>query len=261
MVRPKDPWNKPPPGLDVVLEDGRTLNAWLDGLDTEMREHLATTTAGRLKTQTGWNRSKISRRRTRLVYRLHFVENKISRELFEWLCEEGHSDRPLALKWNHPGYEALCCTSCIKPSKGFGTTCVCRVPPRDRADGPVECRTCGCTGCVSGKKKPPKREEMAPTEPEPHTETYDDGPGDADPADSVECGHAEVSDAPEALSGGEAEVADAAEVVNEGLIQGSQEADGEGVSPEEVVESSGEDGRRPRSAPDAEPPAKRNRPA
>jgi len=105
---------------------------------------------GSNKTQRHWAVSKINFDRTRMVYQAH--RNKvISTEVYEFCMELNLIDGALAKKWAIPGYERLCCVSCVNP-KNFenGGTCVCRVPAKDRKQKNFQgCQTSGCKGCCS----------------------------------------------------------------------------------------------------------------
>jgi bud site selection protein 31 len=75
---------------------------------------------------------------------------EISRELYDYLLRENYADGALIAKWKKPGFGRLCCVRCVQAGDtNFRTTCVCRVPAKDRGDGEtVRCVSCGCRGCA-----------------------------------------------------------------------------------------------------------------
>jgi bud site selection protein 31 len=145
----------------------------LEELDQKMREATNEDHEGKRKAETLWPIMRIHHQQSRYIYELFYKKNKISRELYDWLVKEKYCDVNLIAKWRKPGFERLCCLSCIQPKDTkHGTTCICRVPRRKLADGPdtiIECQHCGCRGCASGdggavkdgKKKNLKNEEAA----------------------------------------------------------------------------------------------------
>lgn len=80
-----------------------------------------------------------------------YKDKSISKELYLYCIEEKIADSELIAKWKKNGYENLCCLQCIQTKDtNFGGTCICRVPKAQRKDSkPIECTSCGCTGCSS----------------------------------------------------------------------------------------------------------------
>lgn len=96
--------------------------------------------------QRRWPIAKADRAVARYVYEMFYKRRAISKELYDWLVGQPEVNADLIAKWRKLGYEKLCCVLCIVGDTTHGTTCVCRVPKLDK---PVECVTCGCTGCSS----------------------------------------------------------------------------------------------------------------
>ncbi|EGW31003.1 uncharacterized protein SPAPADRAFT_56934 [Spathaspora passalidarum NRRL Y-27907] len=100
-----------------------------------------------------WKIYQIDHQISRYVYDM-YVNKRISRELYDWLLLQSYVNKDLIAKWKKPGYEKLCCVSCIM-EKNHGGTCICRVPKvklleNDNEDKvKTECITCGCKGCAS----------------------------------------------------------------------------------------------------------------
>ena len=92
---------------------------------------------------------RIAHQRSRYVYTMYYKRAEVSREVYEYCLREGHADEALIAKWKKPGYENLCCLSCVAPANhNFGGVCICRVPRKDLDAGKVfECPHCGCRGC------------------------------------------------------------------------------------------------------------------
>lgn len=97
-----------------------------------------------------WPIFQISHQRSRYVWELYRQE-KISKELYEWLCKNGYADAMLIAKWKKDSYAKLCCLRCIQTKEtNFNSTCICRVPKANlKEDQEVECVSCGCKGCAS----------------------------------------------------------------------------------------------------------------
>lgn len=136
---------RPPEGFDdiepVLLE-----------LQEKMREAVNASHEGKRKNEAQWPIFRISHQQSRYVFELFYRKKKISRELYEWLCDEGYCDNALISKWRKPGFERLCCIKCIQTTDtNHGGVCICRVPRNElHQKGLVECQACGCRGCASG---------------------------------------------------------------------------------------------------------------
>jgi bud site selection protein 31 len=107
---------------------------------------------GKRKTESLWPVFRIAHQRSRYVYTMYYKRGEVSREVYEYCLREGHADEALIAKWKKPGYEHLCCLSCVAAANhNFGGVCICRVPRKDLDAGKVfECPHCGCRGCASG---------------------------------------------------------------------------------------------------------------
>jgi bud site selection protein 31 len=67
---------------------------------------------------------------------MYYKRAEVSREVYEYCLREGYADEALIAKWKKPGYEHLCCLSCIAPAThNFGGLCICRVPRKDLEPG------------------------------------------------------------------------------------------------------------------------------
>jgi bud site selection protein 31 len=88
---------------------------------------------GKRKTESLWPIMRISHARSRYVYELYYKREAISRELYDWLLNQGYGDvkyvfcvhdfqptgvslsaSSLIAKWKKAGYEKLCCLRCIQ---------------------------------------------------------------------------------------------------------------------------------------------------
>lgn len=104
---------------------------------------------GKRRAESVWPILRIHHSRSRYIYEMFYKRKAISRELYDFCLEERIADPTLIAKWKKPGYERLCCVSCIQSKEtSYGGVCICRVPkeslPEDRV---VECVNCGCRGC------------------------------------------------------------------------------------------------------------------
>lgn len=98
-----------------------------------------------------WEIIRIHHQISRYVYELYHFKKQISKDIYDFCLEEKQIDKNLISKWKKPGYERLCCLSCVqKSNQNYGTTCICRVPKKDlNKDIIIECKHCGCKGCVT----------------------------------------------------------------------------------------------------------------
>eukprot|EP01012_Entosiphon_sulcatum_P043294 TRINITY_DN57535_c0_g1_i1.p1 TRINITY_DN57535_c0_g1~~TRINITY_DN57535_c0_g1_i1.p1 ORF type:complete len:173 (-),score=27.25 TRINITY_DN57535_c0_g1_i1:18-515(-) len=162
---PKVRTRKPPAGFELV-------EGHLAELEQKMREAEHAPHEGKRKNEMLWPIFRINWERSRYVYEMFHRRKAISKELYNWLLEEGYADASLIAKWKKPGYEVLCCTRCIQPrDHNFGTACVCRVPRKKLEDkAAVQCVHCGCKGCASGDPKDHFRLEREQAEQPPQPE-------------------------------------------------------------------------------------------
>lgn len=95
---------------------------------------------------------QINWQKSRYVYNMYYVHNRISREVYDYCIKNKLVDSALIAKWKKPGYEKLCSTYVINPSNyKFGTVSICRVPRHCLAEGAsIEDPVTGCRGCASG---------------------------------------------------------------------------------------------------------------
>lgn len=128
--------------IEEVLEEyGRQMR------DAENESH-----EGKRIAESTWPIMRISHTRSRWIYELYYKRDAISKELYDWLCDEKYADINLIAKWRKQGYEKLCCLRCIQTNANnfTGSTCICRIPKAQLRKGQVvECASCGCRGCAS----------------------------------------------------------------------------------------------------------------
>eukprot|EP00002_Diphylleia_rotans_P000708 TRINITY_DN1036_c0_g1_i1.p1 TRINITY_DN1036_c0_g1~~TRINITY_DN1036_c0_g1_i1.p1 ORF type:complete len:146 (+),score=30.96 TRINITY_DN1036_c0_g1_i1:62-499(+) len=122
----------------------------LNELQRKMREAENDPHEGKRKVETLWPIIRIHHQRSRYIFDL-YQKGEISRELYDFCIREKYADEKLIAKWKKPGFERLCCLSCIQTKdSNFGTTCICRVPKSELEAGRVvECVKCGCRGCAT----------------------------------------------------------------------------------------------------------------
>ncbi|AXA49224.1 bud site selection protein 31 [Malassezia restricta] len=146
MPRIRTSRTRPPPegfeDIEPILED----------YETKMRDAENDPQEGKRKAEGVWGIMRITHIRSRYIYDLYYKREAISRELYDWLLEQGYADAALIAKWKRTGYEKLCCVRCIqaRDMNYEGATCICRVPRAQLRPGTfVECAHCGCRGCSS----------------------------------------------------------------------------------------------------------------
>lgn len=107
---------------------------------------------GLRKSESQWPVHQINWQKSRYVYDMFYVFNRISREVYDYCIKNKIVDAALIAKWKKPGYERLCSTYVINPRNyKFGTVSICRVPKHCLAAGTViEDAVTGCHGCASG---------------------------------------------------------------------------------------------------------------
>merc|ERR1712010_233911 len=140
---------KPPPGWDLV-EPG------IEEFERIMKEAVEEPHEGKRKAETTWKIHKIHWEKNRFIYNLHFVDKKISKALYDYLCRQKIADGPLIAKWRKPGYEYLCSLSAIDTrNTNYGTSSICRVPIHQRPERPTPSTSTGCISCASCDKGAP----------------------------------------------------------------------------------------------------------
>ncbi|KDP27376.1 hypothetical protein JCGZ_20200 [Jatropha curcas] len=65
---------------------------------------------------------KIAHQKSHCIFDLYHQRKEISKELYEFCLEQGYTDRNFVAKWKKPGYERLCCLSCMQPRDHKFTT-------------------------------------------------------------------------------------------------------------------------------------------
>jgi len=119
--------------------------------EERLREAIDDPHEGKRKCESAWPIHRIHYERNRYIYDLYYRQQRISRELYEFLVREKVVDGALISKWRKPGYEILCSMSAIQRSgTNFGTTSICRVPLSQRGGQVMPSVTTGCVSCVSG---------------------------------------------------------------------------------------------------------------
>ena len=119
--------------------------------EERLREAVDDPHEGKRKCESSWPIHRIHYERNRFVYDLYYRQQKISRELYEFMVREKVVDAALISKWRKPGYEILCSMSAIqRGGTNFGTTSICRVPLAQRGGQVMPSVTTGCVSCVSG---------------------------------------------------------------------------------------------------------------
>jgi len=143
--------------LKVRLASKRKPAGWseieeaLYQFEDRLREAVDDPHEGKRKCEANWPIHRIHYERNRYVYDLYYKQQRISRELYEFLVREKVVDAALISKWRKPGYEILCSMSAIQKSgTNFGTTSICRVPMAQRGGQIMPSVTTGCVSCVSG---------------------------------------------------------------------------------------------------------------
>ncbi|OAF72025.1 hypothetical protein A3Q56_00215 [Intoshia linei] len=132
----------PPDGWELI-------EPTLDEFNRKMREAEEEPHEGKRKTESIWPIFRIHHQRSRYIYDLFYKRKAISKELYDFCINLKLADKNLIAKWKKPGFENLCCLSCIqKRDTNFMTNCICRVPKIKLEEGKiVECVHCGCRGC------------------------------------------------------------------------------------------------------------------
>ena len=136
---------RPPAGWDYI-------EPTMTALANELREANTAGHGGKQRHEAMWPIHQINNQRSRYIYDMFYVHRKISRKLYDYCLKQKLADADLIAKWKKPGYEKLCSTFVINPRNfPFGTTAICRVPPKKLQKGKVfyEAHT-GCRGCASG---------------------------------------------------------------------------------------------------------------
>jgi len=143
--------------LRVRLANKRKPEGWemiepvLVQFEDKLREAVDDPHDGKRKAESQWPIHRIHYERNRYIYDLYYRQEKISKELYEFLVREKVVDAALISKWRKPGYEILCSMAAIqKSSTNFGTTSICRVPLAQRGGQIMPSVMTGCVSCVSG---------------------------------------------------------------------------------------------------------------
>ena len=143
--------------LKVRLASKRKPKGWelieeaLYQFEDRLREAVDDPHEGKRKCEANWPIHRIHYERNRYIYDLYYKQQRISRELYEFLVREKVVDASLISKWRKPGYEILCSMAAIQRSgTNFGTTSICRVPLAQRGGQIMPSVTTGCVSCVSG---------------------------------------------------------------------------------------------------------------
>ncbi len=134
---------RPPDGWDDI-------EPVLDDIQRRMREAEQEPHEGKRKTESLWGVLRLDHQRSRYIFEEHFKKQTISKDLYAWLIKQGWANPALIAKWKKPGYDNLCCLSCVQPSNhAHGGVCICRVPRKDLGNNKttIECSQCGCHGC------------------------------------------------------------------------------------------------------------------
>ena len=119
--------------------------------EERLREAVDDPHEGKRKCEAAWPIHRIHYERNRYIYDMYYRQQRISRDLYEFLVREKVADGALISKWRKPGFEILCSMSAIQRSgTNFGTTSICRVPLAQRAGQVMPSVTTGCVSCVSG---------------------------------------------------------------------------------------------------------------
>ncbi|EDP45283.1 hypothetical protein MGL_0272 [Malassezia globosa CBS 7966] len=108
MPRIRTSRTRPPPDgfedIEPILEE----------YETKMRDAENESQDGKRKAEGVWGIMRITHIRSRYIYDLYYKREAISRELYDWLLEQGYADAALIAKWKRTGYEKLCCVRCIQ---------------------------------------------------------------------------------------------------------------------------------------------------
>ena len=135
----------PPPGWDDIEEV-------LEDIQRRMRDAENEPHEGKRRNESLWAVIRLDHQRSRYIFDNHYKKKTISKELYEWLIKQGWANAALIAKWKKPGYDDLCCVSCIQSTNfAHGGACICRVPRKNLEKGKaIECSHCGCHGCAGG---------------------------------------------------------------------------------------------------------------
>ncbi|KAH0788161.1 bud site selection protein 31 [Histomonas meleagridis] len=133
----------PPQGWDEVKDMVMELNEQMR--NAENSEDTAASTQEQI-----WAVMRLNWKRSRPIYEMRWKKQTMSNELYEWILNQGYADRELINQWRKPGYDRLCCVSCISRNTDQGGVCICRVPRNQRSNRDLKCHNCGCPGCCSG---------------------------------------------------------------------------------------------------------------
>tara|TARA_B110001452_G_C15152693_1_gene401165 strand:- start:233 stop:976 length:744 start_codon:yes stop_codon:yes gene_type:complete len=143
--------------LAVRMRNKRKPDGWelVEGpllqFEERLREAVNDPHEGKRKAEATWPIHRIHYERNRFIYDLYYKQQKVSRELYDFLVREKIVDAALISKWRKPGYEILCSMTAIdKANTNFNTTSICRVPLAQRGGQIMPSNTTGCVSCASG---------------------------------------------------------------------------------------------------------------
>ena len=134
---------RPPLGWEKVKEMVLKLNE-------EMRAAETTNVDANSSQEQIWAVMRYNWQRSRPIFEMRWRDKTMDNNLYEWILTQGYADRELINAWRRPGYDRLCCVSCISKKTDHGGVCICRVPKAERSKKEVRCFSCGCEGCCSG---------------------------------------------------------------------------------------------------------------
>lgn len=134
---------KPPPGWDDIKDMVLSLNE-------DMRVAESTNNDANSSQEQLWTVLRCNWKRSRPIFEIYWKQKKISKQLYDWILNNGYADRELINAWRKPGYDRLCCVACISKNTDHGGVCLCRIPKAQRKKKDFKCIHCGCPGCCSG---------------------------------------------------------------------------------------------------------------
>jgi bud site selection protein 31 len=125
----------------------------ITALEHELRDQVNAGHEGLRKGESIWPVHQLNNQKSRYVYDLYYVHNRISKAVYDFCVQSKIVDAALIAKWKKPGYERLCSTFVINAKNyKFGTVSICRVPISERRNAEhVQDPNTGCLGCASGK--------------------------------------------------------------------------------------------------------------
>lgn len=138
----------------TVPSDYHVIEETIKEFDQKLQKAQQEGHEGRRVKEGTWKIFQLHHQKSRFIYESYYLKHTISRQLYEYCLAKPNpiADALLIGKWKKTGYERLCCLRCIQTQDtDYGTTCVCRIPASQITfTHPIECASCGCTGCASG---------------------------------------------------------------------------------------------------------------